>query len=285
MGPPTIPLSLNPGGAFSVGISVGYKRTDVVLIDFVGVVRFQTILPNPEPSPNSNQSELLATIETAIEALPKNTHGRITGIGLALPADQDELALAPNGALERYESLREEIEAHIGIDVYVQNDITSAAGGESLFGAAKPLTDYLYCYLGARLHSRLVLNHQIFNSQSTKSYDVGLLQLEEKLRASGLDQEAIWERGSTWPDYGEVELTWKHGCALQLKVSLEALTQFVEINTVVLSSYAPREVCGEICAVLEAEMPAITAIAGSLEISPKAIGAASLPFISKFMVK
>lgn len=285
MGPPTIPLSLNPSGAFSVGISVGYKRTDVVLIDFVGAVRFHTTLPNPEPSPRTNQTEFLATIDAAIEALPKKTHGRITGIGLALPEDEDELALAPIGALERYESLREEIETHIGIDVYVQNDITSAAGGESLFGAAKHLTDYLYCYLGARLHTRLVLNHQIFNSQSAQSYDVGLLKLEEQLRKSGLDQAAIWERGSTWPDYGDVELAWKRDCVLQLKESLKALTQFVNVNTVVLSSYAPSEVCSSICALLEEEMSGVNAIAGSLEKSPKAVGAASLSFSSKFMVE
>ena len=38
MGPPTIPMGLNPDGAYSIGISIGFRTTDVVLIDFVGGV-------------------------------------------------------------------------------------------------------------------------------------------------------------------------------------------------------------------------------------------------------
>ncbi|WP_305985365.1 ROK family transcriptional regulator [Roseibium sp. MMSF_3544] len=285
MGPPTIPLSLNPAGAYSVGISVGYKQTNVVLIDFVGSVRFHTTLPNPEPDPAINQTEFLETIKAAIGALPANTHDRIAGIGLALPEDQYELAHAPNGALERYESLREEIEAHIGIDVYVQNDITAAAGAENLFGAAKPLTDYLFCYLGARLHSRLVINHQIFNSQSTQSFDVGLLNLEARLQATGLEADVIWERSADWPDLGPAENDWQNACVAQIAQSTNALKQFVDVKTIVLSSYAPHKVCQNICDQLDDMLPDVTAIAGTLELSPKAVGAASLPFSSKFMVE
>jgi predicted NBD/HSP70 family sugar kinase len=62
--------------------------------------------------------------------------------------------------------------------VFVQNDITAAAAGESLFGAAKNPPDFLFFYLGARLHSRLILNHLINNGNSPLSLDVGVLGLE-----------------------------------------------------------------------------------------------------------
>ena len=285
IGPPTIPLSLNPQGAFSVGISLGYQQTDVVLIDFVGRVRFHTVIENPPADKNLNHSEFLATVHAAVDALPKKNKDRIAGIGLALPEDHHELELAPSGAIERYESLREEIEAAIGIEVYVQNDITAAAAGESMFGAAKPLTDYLFCYLGARLHNRLVLNHQIFNGHMRQSYDVGLHNLQYRLNGNRNSTAAIWQRDSTWPDLGPAELEWRKECANQINKSLEMLSQFVPVSTVILSSYAPREVCVRVTNELMDLNPDVNALAGDLELSPKAIGAASLPFSSKFTVQ
>ena len=285
IGPPTIPLSLNPQGAFSVGISLGHHQTDVVLIDFVGKVRFHTTIDNPAPEEISNHSEFLTTVQAAVDALPKNNRDRIAGIGLALPEDHHELKLAPNGTAERYESLREEIEASIDIEVYVQNDITSAAAGESMFGAAKPLTDYLFCYLGARLHNRLILNHQIFKGQTRNSYDVGLLNLQKRIKQENLDTGFLWQRVGDWPDIGKAESDWLAECVGQLEASLAVLTQFVPLTTVILSSYAPKTVCERIAQQLERKVEGITAIAGDLEVSPKAIGAASLPFSSKFTVE
>lgn len=285
IGPPTIPLSLNPTGAYSVGISIGHLKTHVVLIDFVGNVKFHTEIDNIPPDQKSNQSKFLATVKAAIETLPNENRQRIAGIGLAIPEDSHELSLAPTGALERYEALADEIEAALGIEVYVQNDINAAALGESLFGAAKPLSDYLYCYLGARLHCRLILNHQIFNGVSQISHDVGLLRLEKDLKAAGQDTSELWLRGADWPDFGSVGDAWTKLCSDQLEQVLALLGQFVPVKSVVLSSYAPRQICERITTSLNGRIDGIEAIAGILDISPKAVGAASLPFSSKFMVE
>ncbi|MEO0544407.1 MAG: ROK family transcriptional regulator [Pseudomonadota bacterium] len=285
IGPPTIPLSLNATGAYSVGISIGHKQTDVVLIDFVGHAKFHTAIKNVPPDTKTNQSGFLKTVEAAVNALPNESRGRIAGIGLALPEDSHELSLAPSGAGERYEALSEEIEAALGIEVYVQNDINAAAAGESLFGAAKSLSNYLYCYLGARLHCRLVLNHRIFNGVSQLSYDVGLLRLEEELTSAGHDTSVLWKRGANWPDFGTIEVDWQDACVDQLDQVLTLLSQFVPLKTVVVSSYAPRKECEAITQKLAEKNDGLVTVASDVDISPKAIGAASLPFSSKFMVE
>ena len=284
MGPPTIPLSLNPEGAYSVGISLGHRQADVVLIDFVGQVKFYTSLPLPTDENPSNHSRLLATVQHAMAALPDKHEGRLAGIGIAMPEDQEELALGPVGMAARFEAISKEIEEALGIEVYVQNDITAAAAGESLFGAAKSLDDYLFFYIGARLHHRLVLNHQIFQSRRPASQPVGLLDLESRLELAGLKSEALWERGSDWPDFGSAKKEWLANCQDVLNNALVSATQFLPIGTVIVSSYAPTRVCQEIAAALEASNPGIEARPGELNISPKALGAASLPFSSKFTV-
>lgn len=284
MGPPTIPLSLNSSGAYAVGISLGHRHIDVVLIDFVGQTRFHTELSNGVPDTPTNHSALVETVRQAMNALPKKEMGRLVGVGLALPEDRDELALAPHGMAERFETIGQEIEDALGVEVYVQNDITAAAAGESMFGAAKSLDDYLFFYLGARLHHRLVLKHQIFQSPVQTSNPTGLIALEEQLERNGKSSEALWERGAVWPDYGETKNAWLTDCVASLSQSLAAASQFIPIDTVIVSSYAPSEICTEIAERLLLLHPGIDAKAGELKTSPKALGAASLPFSSKFMV-
>ncbi|WP_202334316.1 ROK family transcriptional regulator [Mesorhizobium sp. L-8-3] len=284
VGPPTIPLSLNPEGAYAVGISFSYRKVDVVLIDFVGKVRFHRHLPL-EMIGNDDQAHLLDLVGRAVADLPASLHGRIAGIGLAIPEGIESWAGLRNGTLLDPAALQARIEKQAGLPVFVQNDITAAAGGESMFGVAKPLSDYLFFYLGARLHSRLILNHQIYHGNSKVSFDVGILSLEEMLAARRQPTDALWERNSQWPDYGETFESWRRNCREKLVQSIEALSQFVDVGTVVLSSYAPVAVCQGICDDLGRALPDIHALAGGIEISPKAVGAASLPFSSRFMVK
>ncbi|MHA6645890.1 ROK family transcriptional regulator [Mesorhizobium sp. A623] len=285
VGPPTVPISLNPEGAYSVGISVGHRQVEVVLVDFVGALRFRTVLPLPSPTHDSNHPQFMRAVANAIAQLPEELHSRIAGIGLALPGDEAELELTPKVERERFEALQDEIEKEIGYPVYVQNDITAATGGESMFGVAKNLSDYLFFYLGARLHSRLVLNHQIYSTSAAVSFDVGILRLEEEVRKTGAETGELWERGSSWPSYGNAEIAWCNELVAQMKLSASSLLQFVPVKTVVLSSYAPQSVCKVICRQLERALPGITAIAGNIERSPKAVGAASLPFNSRFVVQ
>lgn len=284
MGPPTIPLSLNPEGAYSVGISLGHRHTDVVMIDFIGQVKFYTSLPLPADDSPSNHSRLLATVKQAMAALPEKHEGRMAGIGIAMPEDQEELALGPSGMAERFEAISKEIEDVMGVEVYVQNDITAAAAGESMFGAAKSLDDYLFFYIGARLHHRLVLNHQIFQSRQPESQPVGLLDLESRLGEQGIASEVLWQRGAEWPDFGSAKRDWLAECLEVLNKALASASQFLPIGTVIVSSYAPSDICKEIATALEKSNLGIEARPGELGISPKALGAASLPFSSKFTV-
>jgi biotin operon repressor len=285
MGPPTIPLSLKPSGAYAVGISLGHRQTDVVLIDFVGQVKAHRALPALEPSGPTNHSVLVEAVRQAMDALPNKEIDRIAGVGLALPEDSHELALGPAGMAERYGTISQEIEEALGIEIYVQNDITAAAAGESMFGAARSMDDYLFFYLGARLHHRLVLNHQIFQSAVQTSNPVGLLSLEKHLKAHGQAADALWNHSSDWPDFGGLTSHWIDRCVLELSSSLSSASQFLPLSTAIVSSSAPREICAELAFALEKMHPGVSVIAGKLHASPKVVGAASLPFSSKFVVE
>ena len=137
--------------------------------------------------------------------LPVHARERLAGVGLALPRD------GTNGQDEGpyFGALQDEIEAQLGISVFIQNDVTAAASGESMFGVAKPLTNYMFFYLGAKLHGRLVLNHQIYKGNSALSFDVGISALEAELASRGRSLEPLSDRSGDWSAHGEFIETWE----------------------------------------------------------------------------
>jgi DNA-binding transcriptional ArsR family regulator len=278
VGPPTTPLLLNPEGAYSIGVSVGYWNTQVVVVDFVGNLRHRRILHHNAPAQIEPVSLLIDTIREASRTLGGGKEGRIAGIGLALPIDEKS---TESGT----EPLHRELEREFGLPVFIQNDVTAAASGESLFGAAKTLTDFLFFHLGARLHSRLILNHQIYNGNSPLSFNVGVLDLESSLTSHPDIQRQLWELDGEWPDLGDILPPWKDRCTATLVSSVESLTQFVDIKTVVLSSFVPTAISQDMCAAFEKRLPHIRALVGKTSPASKAVGAAGLSFSSRFMVE
>jgi DNA-binding Lrp family transcriptional regulator len=288
VGPPTIPMSLNPKGAYSVGVSIGSRKTDIVLIDFVGTVLHSVSLPYLSPQEARVHAQLLEAIRQAIEVLPVKMRARVAGVGLALPVDIDTWDMPRDGTGKSLNGIQNELEAIVGLPVFVQNDITAAASGESMFGVAQTMTDYLFFFLGERLHSRLVLNHQIYSGNykiSPQSVDAGILRLEDELIRGQIPVDDLWSNQSTWPRYAGLLEPWRNSvCGAQVDL-VKSLAQFINVDTVVLSSYAPRGICQDICDGLKRALPGMCVVTGEIAVAPIAVGAASLPFSSRFMVQ
>jgi len=270
VGPPTIPVSLNADGVSAVGISVGFRKTDVVLIDFLGHVTASAELAHETLGYHHVHPQIFATVSGLIRALPKRKQDRIAGIGLALPdgfEDSPELAQL-QGQLET-----------LGLEVFVQNDVTSAAAGESMFGAARPLENYLFFYVGAHVHSRLILNHHILRSGVNASYDVGLLELERRLGSNAATSAEFWKT-TLGPATDAPVQAWIEDCGALIQDKAAQANQFVQVDTVVVSSYLPRPLIEGLCDTLGP----LKGVVGEVAQAPKAVGAASLAFSSRFLI-
>src|ERR1700677_4699286 len=51
VGQPTVPVSLDPEGAFAFGLKIGRRSSDLVLVDFTGSIRHRVGLSYPFPTP------------------------------------------------------------------------------------------------------------------------------------------------------------------------------------------------------------------------------------------
>ncbi len=285
VGPPTIPLMLNPDGVFSVGIDLGDLETQVVLIDFLGTVRFQAHISHAALSEDGLQAAINRAVSSALGALAPAARVRVTGIGLALPEDGRALS-APHVPTHEELRLQSDLEQAFGLPVFAQNDITCAVGAEMMFGATKTTSDHLFFFIGAMLHSRLVLNNHVYTgnySISPANFDAGLLSLKKKVvRKDGTPFDPQRE---DWLDLGESLDRWRSECVGTLKQSTRSLAQFVDIRSIVVSSMVPRSLCEAICGDLQRAIPDVRVVSGAIHIAPKAVGAGSLPFISRLTVQ
>jgi len=284
VGPPTIPISLNPGGAYSIGVSFGAKALDVVVVDFVGNVCLHLTHRFGAMRVSQTSKPLHGAIEQGLSALRPEVRSRIVGIGLAIPDEtsmSDELKVMMG--LDWLEAERG-IEHSFGLPVYIQNEITAAASGESLFGSARSQSDFVFFYLGSHLQSRLILNHQIYNGSGPPRYDVGLSQLNQAIEAYGLAVGTLTDTSEISVAASDAIATWCRRCCKTITDSVESLLQFVSVKSLVVSTYAPAEFGARICGDIRDALPGVNILLGGTT-APKAVGAASLSYHSRFMVQ
>ncbi|WP_112322883.1 ROK family transcriptional regulator [Oceanibium sediminis] len=268
MGPPTVPLTLNPEGAFAVGVDLDPRGASVALVDFLGRAR---ALVASEP----DTASIVAAVAERIDALSAARRKRLAGVGLAVPE--------PPPAYVDLAKLTQMLERETGLDVFVQDDITAAAGGESLYGEAKAHDTYLLFHIGDRVYSMLTLDRQTLRSPRRRSYPHGLLDLEERLQLNGpLTVESLSERAAG-DAAKDVVADWIEDCVRVLTERAKSAAELIDFTHIVVSATLPEPLLERICTRLEQDLPGFTVAASGNGPASKAIGAATLPFITRFV--
>jgi predicted NBD/HSP70 family sugar kinase len=302
VGPPSTPMFLNPDGAFAMGINIGAKSTDTVLIDFIGAVRQYREHAYAYPDPRQVLAGLADSIAEMKAYLPDEMTGRLVGVGVSLPGDIEHWPRAEWHAAigERWRDVdfERQISARSGLSTYIQNDVTAAAGAEGTFGAARTLNDFVYFYIGAQSASRLILNHHIYAGRrpagalAQVARLTTLSDLETLLQAQGIDAAPIRRSVESWPDFGPSFTQWINTCARSVARAFLSAGSFVDVDCAIIDGRLPFSVRERLCAAVvdllapgENGEPAPKILAGKVGFFAKAVGAASLPFHSRFMVE
>lgn len=299
VGPPSTPMSLNPNGAFAIGAKIGAKSTDTVLIDFTGKVRQHFHLHYTRPDPDDITRHLAESFKAITHELPQKIQDKIVGIGISLPAEMEDWSGVDNGAAEKTSWRDFDFEEAIGsfspLPVYIQNDVTAAAGAEMIFGAARQWGDFAFIFVGSSTDCRLVLNHHIYAGHRGKSAEpdassVSLRDLEKALDQANIPSNPLWDKPNEWPDFSGPLEAWVATCGDDLAVTIESVRRFVDIDRVLICGRLPNlilaQICAEVSRNIDAKSEQPTQITqGDMGTFSKAIGAASLPFLSRFMIE
>ncbi len=317
VGQPTVPLSLNPEGAFFIGAKVGRRGLDVVLVDFTGGLRYRKTLRYAFPDPVAVVSAIRAEIAACAARIDENAD-RIAGLGIAIPFDlwdwvEKAGAPASMAAAWRDADIRSDLAAHLPYPVYVQNDATAACGAELAFGDHGGLQDFVYFYVGAFIGGGLVLNGGLYAGRTGNAAALGsmpvpddsggsaqlidvasLVQLERSLVAGGLAFDAIGQPDDeNWVALGAPYRAWIERAGRGIAHAVASAAAIIDFEAAVIDGAFPPAVRSDLIdAVARAlallDLSGITPprlVAGSIGPIARALGGASLPLFDRYLLE
>jgi predicted NBD/HSP70 family sugar kinase len=160
-GKPAMAVSLRANYACAAGVSITTDSVALVLMDFAGNV----LGHHEEPMPSLSRAALVRRVRTLLERLlskARVSERRLFGIGLGItgffvgdgakvnpPSPLDELALVELDTL---------FADALGHPVWLDNDGSVAAIGESLHGVGRQYRDFAYFYFGHGFGGGLVMD-------------------------------------------------------------------------------------------------------------------------------
>jgi predicted NBD/HSP70 family sugar kinase len=316
VGQPSIPMALNPQGAFFFGLKIGRRSADLVLIDFLGKVRAMLHHSYRYPVPGETIEFVQHGISRIRAELNPQEDQRIAGLGLAMPFELWNWADAVGAPREvmsewRRVDIRAEIAAALPFPVYLQNDATAACGAELVFGRSSGLQDFIYFYIGAFAGGGVVLNGRLYSGRTGNAGALGsmpvpdgnggarqlidlasLAVLEKILAAKTIDASRLWTSPENWPDFGGDVEGWTGIAARALAHATVAASSVIDFEAAIIDGWMPCEVRRRLVEQVAAEIAKIdmegilapSIREGTVGHHARALGAASLPLSERFLI-
>ncbi|WP_373504983.1 ROK family protein [Aestuariivirga sp.] len=316
VGQPLVPFELDPEGAFTIGLKVGRRSGDLMLMDLAGNVRRTIHKPYMFPSP----AELLDFVRSGVEELTSELsvrqRSRISGLGIAAPFElwkwEDEVG-APRDILMAWKDydLAAEIGRLFEWPVLFCNDASAACAAELLFGQGRDIRDFAYFYMGYFIGGGIVLNGSLFlgtngNAGALGSFPVtsvtgkseelirtaSFYVLEREIRRRGGDAEALWRDPTDWSGFGDVMDEWVETAARGIATAAAGVMAVIDCSAVVIDGAMPIDLRSRLTravrsALDEVNLQGISSFAvreGSVGADARAMGAASLPLFDNFII-
>jgi len=311
VGQPSVPFDLNPNGAQSIGIHIGRRSTEIVLINQVGniLAKLSTVYAYPEPK------SILEFIGSSYRSLMRRKAcepNRMMGVGVCEPRNiggWQQLLGAPNDISETWNQLDlgVAINQAIGEEPLFCNDASAACGAELLFGEGRNYANHLYIYLGSFIGGGLVLEGNLMIGRSGNAAAIGslplsphskhqlidhssLLQLEEALVQSGLERTTLWRDPEGWETHRSLVMQWISNAAPGIAMAWLSSTALLELDALIIDGAFPEWVKLELIQGIDEaarhlnwegiEKPPI--LAGVCGFHARALGGAALPLLAQF---
>lgn len=174
-GQPATRLSVNPKGAYALGLNIDREHVTLVVMDLLGETKHRASLQKPFPLPE----DILAFVqkETAdIYARRIVPRKRVIGLGIAMP-DGISFPQFPDkpAAFDRWLTIDFPAMCADALDlpVFKENDATAAALGEHRFGQGGELASFIYVLISAGLGCGIIIDGHPYIGGKNHAGEIG----------------------------------------------------------------------------------------------------------------
>jgi len=318
VGQPSVPLGLNPDGAWSIGVKVGRRSLDVLLIDFEGRVRERSSCDYAFPEPAQVLQEIADRVQALRAHLGAAGCERLQGIGIAAPLSlggwQDLLNI-PQALAQAWEriDLGAEVERVTGLPVESLKDTAAACVAELVAGRGRSVKSFLYVFVDTFVGGGLVIDSHLRaglhgNAGAIGSMPLGLAQagaagappqllsvasllaLETRFLAAGLEASAASDARALQAPWLPITQDWLEQAAAGIALAANSATCLLDLEGVIVDGSISRELLAELLRSVNAAFERYSwegvvrpnVLPGAIGSDARAIGGALLPLYANF---
>jgi len=268
VGQPSTPIELNPNGAISLGIKIGRRSLDMLVLTFNRAILSRLSFDYEYPDCETVFSLIEQASTTLLSQLTAEQRDRVIGVGIAAPTGiegWEGIIGAPTGALARWKDI--DIQARVkevtGLPSTLMNDASAACLAEIEIGQKNRFQSMLYFYVGTFVGGGLVLDGKLCEGRSGNAAAVGSLplhvrgqaadakpsqlieaaslhQLETLAQNRGIDMRAFTDESDLQPPEQACFDAWCDGVADSLAFAAVSGASFFEPEAVVIDAGLSR---------------------------------------------
>ena len=318
VGQPSVPMALNPDGAFSIGIKIGRRSMDMLLVDFGGQVRERLSLSYDFPDPDTLFDAIDERLRQLRQTLPAALRERLHGVGIAAPLSlggwQELLGIAPGKAAKWAAiDIRVRVMAMTELPVEFVKDTAAACVAELVAGRGRSIRSFLYIFVDTFIGGGLVLDSHLRGGVSGNAGAVGsmplglargdassrpaqllsvasLFNLESLYLAKGLDAAAAVDDRALQPPWIAQTETWLRDAAPAIALTINSAACLLDLEGVIIDGSFDPVLRARVIAAVQTALdghswegvarPAV--LAGTIGSDARAIGGALLPLYANF---
>lgn len=316
VGQPSIPMRLATNGAFFFGLKIGRRSQDLVVCDFLGQIISQLHSTHEYPTPDAAVAFARRGVAEITNNLPMGQRPRIAGLGIASPSylwEWTDIIGVPSEKMASWKvrDIRSEIDAHLDMPVYCQNDSSCACDAELVFGDQNRPATFLHIFVGYFVGGGIVLDNNLICGPTGNAAALGTMpvpirgnmarqlvevaslgSLEKMAKEAGSDFSAIWERSLDWNLDQAILQKWLTQAADGIARAVVSACSIIDFELVIIDGWLPADVRRELVSQTEKKLSSLnltglvrpTIREGSIGPDARAIGAAALPLASKFLI-
>jgi predicted NBD/HSP70 family sugar kinase len=317
VGQPSIPMSLNPEGAFSIGFKLGRRSASFVLMDLVGNIRRLHRQTYAYPVPDELEQIVRLGLAEIAGDLDKDQSTKVCGLGIAVPFQMwswEAEVGTPHQVVEAWRSydIKNEIEKIVPWPVHLCNDATAACAAELAFGNRARYADFLYVFFATLIGGGIVLDGSLYpgragyagsfgsilvpdSSSAEKSVQrlircASIYLLENRLKGEGKDPSLLRQSPEAWSGLGTTLDTWIEQATDSLSWAIGSAISVIDFEAIIIDGAFPQPVRSVLVEQTREKFQKIELqgvapveiLEGRIGSEASVLGAASLPLLAGF---
>lgn len=195
-GQPPVEFAVNPDGGMTAGMEIAADHVTTVLVDLVGRVRAQRIVPLADLTVSGVQR--LAASELAEVQRAAGLPLRLLGCGVVMPGPFEIEGMSSVGMSPlpgwAGQDAAQLLSAALNAPVVIENDATAAAVGEHLHGLGRNLRHFCQIYFGAGLGLGVIVGGQPYRGAFGNAGEIGHIPVVRDGRACACGGHGCLER-------------------------------------------------------------------------------------------